>query len=129
MSPVRAARAWVDWWSMTIEEIQTRIREFRDARDWQQFHTPKDMAMAISIEAAELQEHFLWVTTEQSHSRAIDRREQIEEEIADIGIYLFELADNLEIDLLDVIASKLKKNGEKYPVEKARGRYLKYNEL
>lgn len=114
---------------MTVEDLQLKIREFRDARDWKQFHTPKDMAMAISIEAAELQEHFLWVTTEQSHARAVDRREQIEEEIADIGIYLFELADNLGINLLEAMASKLEKNGEKYPVEKARGRSLKYNEL
>lgn len=114
---------------MTIPSLQLQIRKFRDARDWMQFHTPKDMAMAISIESAELLEHFLWVTTEQSHARATERREQIKEEIADIGMYLFELADNLGIDLLEAMAEKLKKNGEKYPVEKARGRSEKYNEL
>ena len=114
---------------MTIPSLQLQIREFRDARDWMQFHTPKDMAMAISIEAAELQEHFRWVATEQSHARAMERRDKVKEEIADIGMYLFELADNLGIDLLEAMAEKLKKNGEKYPVEKAKGRSAKYDEL
>ena len=114
---------------MTIDHITQQIRAFRDARDWMQFHNPKDMAMAISIEAAELQEHFLWVTPEQSHGRALGRLEQVQEEIADIGIYLFELADNLGIDLLEAMADKLKKNGEKYPVDKAKGSSAKYTEL
>jgi NTP pyrophosphatase (non-canonical NTP hydrolase) len=94
-----------------------------------QFHNPKDMAMAISIEAAELQEHFLWVTPEQSHARAQLRLGQVKEEIADLGMYLFELADNLGIDLLEAMADKLKKNEENYPVEKARGRSDKYTEM
>jgi NTP pyrophosphatase (non-canonical NTP hydrolase) len=114
---------------MTISDLQQQIRSFRDARDWMQFHNPKDMAMAISIEAAELQEHFLWVAPEQSHARAVDRRDKVQEEIADIAIYLFELADNLGVDLLAAMEEKLRKNGEKYPVEKARGRSEKYDEL
>lgn len=94
-----------------------------------QFHNPKDMAMAISIEAAELQEHFLWVTPEESYTRAQERLAKVKEEIADIGMYLFEMADNLGIDLLEAMEEKLKKNAEKYPIAKAKGRSDKYNEL
>lgn len=85
---------------MTVCQFQQQIRAFRDARDWMQFHNPKDMAVAISIEAAELQEHFLWVTPQQSHTRAQERPDKVKDEIADIGMYLFEMADNLGIDLL-----------------------------
>jgi dCTP diphosphatase len=90
-----------------LQRVVGRIRKFRDARDWMQFHQPKDMAAGIAIEAAEL----------------------MEEEVADIGIFLLELADNLDIDLLDAIEAKIEKNAEKYPVEKAKGRSDKYTEL
>ena len=114
---------------MTTEEIQKRIREFRDARDWMQFHNPKDMATAISIEAAELQEQFLWVDSTQADVRAHERLDKVKEEIADIAIYVFELADNLGIDLLAAMSEKLKRNDEKYPVSKAKGNAAKYTEL
>ena len=114
---------------MNTDEITKKIRSFRDARDWAQFHNPKDMAIAISIEASELLEHFLWKTPEESENRVNEKREEIEDEIADIAIYLFELADNLEINLIDAMDRKIRKNDAKYPAEKARGSHAKYTEL
>ena len=114
---------------MTIEEIQDRIRKFRDERDWMQFHNPKDMAAALAIEAAELQEIFLWQTGDAIEATATAKRERIEEEIADVAVYLLELADNLGVDLPKAIESKLAKNALKYPVEKAKGSNAKYTEL
>jgi len=114
---------------ITLEVITQRIREFRDARDWAQFHNPKEMAIAISIEASELLEHFLWKTPEESLERVTNKSEEIEDEIADIAIYLFELADNLEINLIDAMDRKIRKNDAKYPAEKARGSHAKYTEL
>ena len=113
---------------MTLEEITAAIRSFRDERDWAQFHHPKEMAIAISIEASELLEHFLWKSNEESAARLQSHREDIEDEIADIAIYLVELADNLEIDLLAVMQRKIAKNSEKYPVERVRGSAKKYSE-
>ena len=114
---------------MCVESITEQIRQFRDARDWAQFHTPKDMAMAISIEASELLEHFLWKSPDECEQRLTSHRDKIEEEVADIAIYLFELADNLGIDLIGAMERKLARNDEKYPVEKAKGSNAKYNEL
>ena len=114
---------------MTVQDMTTRIRAFRDERDWMQFHQPKDMAAAITIEASELMEHFLWKSPGECEQRAATHREAIREEIADIAIYLFELADNLEINLLEAMAQKLEKNALKYPVAKARGTHQKYTEL
>jgi dCTP diphosphatase len=111
------------------EEILSHIREFRDERDWAQFHNPKDMAIAISIEASELLEHFLWKNPQESEQRVLDKREEISDEIADIAVYLFELADNLNIDLSEAIHQKMKKNAEKYPVNKSKGSHVKYTEL
>jgi NTP pyrophosphatase (non-canonical NTP hydrolase) len=114
---------------MTVQEITAKIREFRDERDWAQFHSPKDMAEAICIESAELLEHFLWKRPEQSAQSALDRKGEVADEIADVAIYLFELADNLGIDLLAAMDAKLAKNAAKYPVSKARGKSLKYTDL
>ena len=114
---------------MTIQDITAEIRRFRDERDWKPFHQPKEMASAISIEAAELLEHFLWKTPEECEARVVSHREPIQDEIADIAIYLLELADNLDIDLLAAMRQKMAKNALKYPVEKARGSHKKYTEL
>ena len=113
---------------MQLKEISEKIRAFRDARDWAQFHNPKDMAIAISIEASELLEHFLWKSPEELDHRITERREQIEEEIADISIYLTELADNLGIDLLAAMEKKIDKNAIKYPAERVKGSSKKYDE-
>jgi NTP pyrophosphatase (non-canonical NTP hydrolase) len=114
---------------MTVEQITAQIRAFRDERDWAQFHNPKDMAIGISVEAAELLEHFLWKTGEESETRAREHIEEVKDEIADIAIFLFELADNLGLNLLEAMSEKLAKNAVKYPADKAKGKHLKHTEL
>lgn len=111
-----------------LERLTEKIRRFRDARDWAQFHNSKDMAIAISLEAGELLEHFLWKGPEEVEARLESHREEITDEIADIAIYLFELADNLGIDLLAAAARKVDKNDAKYPAEQVRGSSKKYTE-
>src|SRR5437879_4768142 len=114
---------------MTAEEITCKIREFRDERDWAQFHNRKDMAEAICIEAAELLEHFLWKRPDQSVEAAKEQKGAVSDDIADIAIYLFELADNLDINLLRAMEEKLKQNEHRYPISKAKGKNLKYTKL
>jgi NTP pyrophosphatase (non-canonical NTP hydrolase) len=114
---------------MNLTEIQHRIRKFRDERDWMQFHNPKNLAISIVIEASELLEQFQWKTFEQSAAPADDGKEKIADEIADVAIYLIELADNLGIDLSAAINAKIDKNEAKYPVEKSRGNITKYDQL
>jgi NTP pyrophosphatase (non-canonical NTP hydrolase) len=104
-------------------QIIKQIKAFRDARDWEQFHNSKDLAIAISVEASELLELFLWKDNEGAD------RERIEEEIADIFMFGFLLADKQGLDIKEIIEKKLKKNNEKYPVEKSKGNARKYNEL
>jgi dCTP diphosphatase len=111
-----------------IESIQKRIRAFRDERDWMQFHNPKNMAAAISIEAAELLEIFLWKSPAESVEVAEKNKEHVKEEIADIAAYLFELADNLSIDLIAAMEEKLAKNAVKYPAAQVHGSSKKYTE-
>ena len=114
---------------MTIEGLTQRICAFRDARDWRQFHNPKDLAVAITAEAGELLQHFVWKTPEQAETVAHDKRAEITDEIADVGILLFELAHNLNIPLAEAMQAKLDRNEIRYPADKARGNNLKYNEL
>jgi len=111
-----------------IKNIQVQIRKFCDERDWMQFHNPKDMATAISIEAAELQEIFLWKSPEEVRQVVEKKKERIDEELADIAVYLFELADNLNIDLIKIMEAKLAKNAAKYPAALVRGSSKKYTE-
>ena len=115
--------------AMTIEEVQAALRKFRDERDWMQFHNPKDMAAALAIEASELQELFLWKSGDEVKAIVSSKREQISDEVADVAAYLFELADNLKIDLGQAVLAKLEKNALKYPAEKARGSNAKYTDL
>ncbi len=112
-----------------LQQITEQIRRFRDERDWMQFHNPKNLAVSICLESAELLEHFQWSTAEQSEDVVRKKSEQISAEIADVAIYLIELADNLGIDLWQAIQKKLQQNAAKYPVEKAKGNALKYTEL
>ena len=114
---------------MTLEAMTAKIRAFRDERDWMQFHQPKEMAAAIAIEAGELMEHFLWKNPEECRTHVEANREAVQDEIADIAMYLFEFADNLGIDLLAAMDAKMAKNAAKYPVDKARGSHQKYTEL
>ncbi|MFO1499756.1 MAG: nucleotide pyrophosphohydrolase [Verrucomicrobiota bacterium] len=115
--------------SDSIREVTGEIRAFRDARDWRPCHAPKELAVAIAAEAGELLQHFVWQSAEQSVRRVEERRAEIADEIADVGILLFELADDLGLDLAEVVRAKLTKNEQRYPVEKARGSNRKYNEL
>jgi len=112
-----------------MQDVVDRIRRFRDERDWMQFHDPQNLAMSVTIEAAELLELFQWKDRDQSKEYAVANRERVAEEIADVAIYLLELADNLGIDLKSAINAKLAINEAKYPVEKARGVATKYTDL
>jgi dCTP diphosphatase len=111
-----------------LQDLKTRIRQFADERDWDQFHSPKNLAMALIVEAAELVEHFQWLTEEQSKSLTEDKIDEIKIELADILIYLVRIADKLDIDLEQAALKKLQSNAEKYPVEQVRGLSKKYNE-
>lgn len=110
-------------------ELRDRLRVFAREREWNRYHTPKNLAMALIVEAAELAEHFQWLTPEQSLKPAPDRHGRIREEVADVLIYLVELADALNIDLAAAARDKIAQNAAKYPVEKARGNAKKYDEL
>jgi len=106
-----------------IKEIIETLVKFRNERDWEQFHNPKDLALAISIESAELLELFLWKKAEDVNT------EKIKEELADIFSFAFLLAEKYNFDVKEIVLEKIKRNGEKYPVEKAKGTSKKYNEL
>ncbi|MEM1222196.1 MAG: nucleotide pyrophosphohydrolase [Verrucomicrobiota bacterium] len=114
-----------------LEEIKARVLAFADERDWKQFHSPKNLSMAIAAEAAELMEHFLWQSSEQSSAdiNTPKLRAKVEEELADIFIFAIEFANISGMDISSIIESKIARNAEKYPVEKAKGKSLKYTEL
>jgi NTP pyrophosphatase (non-canonical NTP hydrolase) len=113
----------------SISELTQRICAFRDARDWAQFHSPKDLAVALTAEAGELLQHFVWQTPEQSLERVSSRRDEIAGEMADVAILLMEFAEVTGISLGEAVAAKLARNEQRYPVEKARGSNKKHNEL
>lgn len=110
-------------------ELRERLREFAAERDWQPFHTPKNLAMALAGEAGEVIEHFQWLTAEQSAALDPAQREEVALELADVLLYLVRLADVLGIDLAAAARCKLAINAERYPAEKARGRADKYDRL
>jgi NTP pyrophosphatase (non-canonical NTP hydrolase) len=110
----------------SLDTLRLRIREFSLERAWEPYHTPKNLVMALSVEASELLEPFQWLTAEQSLQLGPEQREAVRQEIADVLIYLTRLADLLDIDLLDAAADKLLLNALKYPVDKAHGNALKY---
>lgn len=112
-----------------IKELTKKIIAFRDARDWKQFHSHKNMAIDLALEAAEVLEHFQWKTDNENNEYAKTNKDEIAQELADVGICLLELADNLDVDLAGAIEKKLKINRKKYPVEKAKGKHTKYNKL
>jgi dCTP diphosphatase len=117
--------------SATLAQLKDRVLAFAREREWEQFHSPKNLSMALAAEAGELMEHFLWSTAEESAARAVEpaRRTRIGEELADIVIYALEFANITGLDVAAAIEDKLHKNAAKYPVEKARGRSEKYTEL
>lgn len=114
---------------MIKPQLIQQLIEFRRERDWEQFHTPKDLAISLSIEASELLEWFQWRTTEEINQQlASDKRVKLEDELADVAVYLTYLCHDLGVDLNEVVAAKMIKNAEKYPVNKVKGRSDKYNE-
>lgn len=112
-----------------MRDILQKIRKFRDERDWMQFHDPKNLAVSIVIEAAELLEQFQWKDEKAVKQHIRENKEGIADELADVAIYLAELSDNLGIDLIQAMNSKLEKNAKKYPVAKAKGVATKYDKL
>jgi len=113
----------------TLDQLKNRLREFAVARDWEQFHSPKNLAMALIVEAAELVEHFQWLTEEQSASLPPDKHAEVEQELADIQIYLIRLADRLNVDLERAVDAKIALNEQRYPADKVRGSAKKYTEF
>jgi NTP pyrophosphatase (non-canonical NTP hydrolase) len=106
-----------------IKEITEALTKFRNERDWEQFHNPKDLAVALNIEAGELLESFLWKSSQEAD------KEKVKEELADVIAYAFLLAERYNFDVKEIVLEKIKINGEKYPVDKAKGTSKKYNEL
>jgi NTP pyrophosphatase (non-canonical NTP hydrolase) len=113
----------------SISALTAHIQSFVKAREWHAYHNPKDLAIAITAEAGELLQHFVWQQPDQLEARVRDHRQEIASEIADVGILLFELADQLGLKLGDVMAEKVAANEHRYPVGKSRGNNLKYSEL
>lgn len=106
----------------SVEELRERLRAFARARDWEQFHSPKNLAAALIVEAAELLEHFQWLSEEASAQLTPEQRRAVEEEIADVFLYLVRLADRLDVDLFAAAARKIEKNEKKYPADEVRGK-------
>jgi dCTP diphosphatase len=111
-----------------INEIKMALRKFASDRDWDQFHSPKNLTMALSVEVAELMEHFQWLSEQQSAELDAKTKAAIVDEIADIQVYLVRLADKLGVDILQAVEQKMQKNEEKYPVDKVKGSAKKYTE-
>ena len=117
---------------MEIKELQEKIIKFRDKRDWAQFHDPKNLAEAISIEAGELQEHFLWKDKKDVIKKLKEDkkfRTEVGEELADIVIFCINFANSTNMDIASLVLDKINKSNKKYPVEKAKGNATKYNKL
>ena len=111
-----------------LESLRNKISQFVAERDWAQFHTPKNLAMAMIVEAAELVEQFQWDTPLESQQLSPEKREAVAHELADTFVYLLRIAEVLEIDLIDATNKKIELNALKYPVDKARGSNAKYTE-
>ena len=115
--------------STELEALREALRTFAAERDWDQFHSPKNLAAALSVEAAELLEHFQWLSEADSRRLAPEQIEPVQQELADVLLYLIRLADKLDVDLVAAAKAKLALNALKYPVEKARGSRRKYNDF
>jgi len=111
------------------DQLKAQLLEFRRARDWEQFHSPRNLAAAMNVEASELLEHYQWASDADITRISVERRSDIADEIADIAILLTYLANDLSFDLEEIVMAKLKKNAEKYPVAKSKGTSRKYDRL
>ena len=112
-----------------ISDLTKRIIDFRDAREWKQFHNPKDVALSLVLEAGEVMEHFQWKNKEEMEKYVIEKKDEIGEELADVLYWVLLMSHDLEIDVLDSLEKKIIKNEEKYPVDKSKGKHTKYNQL
>jgi len=112
-----------------IKSLTNRIIKFRDARDWKQFHNPKDVSLSLVLEAGEVMEHFQWKNKEEMEKYIVTNKEDIGEELADVLYWVLLMSHDLKIDVLEALEKKIKKNESKYPVEKAKGKHTKYNKL
>lgn len=111
-----------------IEELQKRIIAFRDARDWKQFHNPKDVAISLVLEAGELLEHFQWKTPDEIQKHIETHKDEVSDELIDVLYWVLLLANDLDVDIEKEFARKMKKNDAKYPVEKSKGQHNKYTD-
>jgi dCTP diphosphatase len=112
-----------------LSDLQKKIIEFRDKRDWKQFHNPKDLAISLSLEASEFLEHFQWKNSDEIEKHLLKHKEDVSDELADVLNYVLIIANDLDIDLIQASLKKLAKNSKKYDVDKARGNHKKYTEL
>lgn len=112
-----------------MQELIERLRRFAKERDWEQFHSPKNLAMALSVEVAEIVEHFQWLTREESRNLGTEKRSAVRDEIADVMIFLAMLSDKLGIDPISAAKEKMALNAQKYPVDLSRGKADKYTEF
>ncbi|HAF43937.1 MAG TPA: nucleotide pyrophosphohydrolase [Gallionellaceae bacterium] len=111
-----------------FDRIKKQVREFVQERDWDQFHSPKNLSMALIVEAAEMVEHFQWLTEEQSSNLPPEKLAEVEQELADIQVYLISLAEKLKLDIIAAVDKKLVLNAAKYPADQVRGSSKKYTE-
>ncbi len=112
-----------------INNLTKRIVSFRNARDWKQFHNPKDVSLSLVLEASELMEHFQWKSKEEMEKYVVTNKTEISEELADVLYWVLLMSHDLKIDILKALERKVKINEDKYPVEKAKGKHTKYNKL
>src|SRR3989338_6556852 len=112
-----------------LDDLQKKIIAFRDERDWKQFHTPKDMAISLALEAAEVLEHFQWKNEAEIREYIVSHKEEIGDELADVLWWVLLMSHDLGIDILEASEKKIEKTAKKYPVEKSKGRHTKYTEL
>jgi NTP pyrophosphatase (non-canonical NTP hydrolase) len=112
-----------------IQKLTDEIVQFRDEREWKQFHNPKDCAVSLMLEAAEFMEHFQWKNSVEMEDHIESNREDVEDELADVLYWVLLISHDLNIDIVKALERKNKKNAEKYPIEKAKGKHTKYNKL
>jgi len=112
-----------------IKKLIERITTFRDARDWKQFHNPKDVAISLALAAAEVLEHFQWKSPEEIRKYVESNKEEVSEELADVLYWVLLMSHDLDVDIVDAFEKKMEQNEKKYPVDKAKGKHTKYNKL
>lgn len=112
-----------------IKELTKKIKRFRDERDWKQFHNPKDVALSLVLEATEVLEHFQWKNQEEIEEYLKSNKEDVGKELADVLYWVLLMCNDLKLDIKEILEKKIKKNAEKYPIEKTKGKHTKYNKL